>query len=195
MKERMMLVLGLTMLVGLLGAQSMFGAFQINTEPQGAMITISGTNQCIGTTPSQAIPIIMDQSMVYNCGIPGREFSITITKEGYYPIQQDIFVPYNKSYQQDALRNPTTFNFYLTEIRTQPQTYYYQAPPRHRDFDWFDFFFPPRHYHHGHCYPPPPPPPNHGGHGHGHGDNHQDWDNDDDNPPPPPGGHGGHGHH
>lgn len=198
MRLRIAAIAMFTLIAGLLGAQNMFGAFQIITEPSGATITLTGTNQYLGSTPSQIFPVMMDQYMVYNCGIPGRVFNIYITKNGYIPIQQEIFVPYNKAWQQDAIRYPTIFSFALTREYVQPPVYCPPPlPPRParppRPVFWYNWLYPRPHYPQPYCPPPTPPnPPNpphppggggpgsgYGGHGSGGG---------------PGGGHGGTGH-
>lgn len=189
MKPRLILIACLTLMAGLLSAQNIFGAFQIYTEPIGATITLYGTNQYLGSTPSQAIPITMDQYMTYNWGVPGRVFDLLISKPGYIPIRYQIFVPYNARYQWDALRNPTVFHFDL------------QRQPMHPHPHW------PHWNHNTHYYfidPWPGPGHGHGWHGHGHGhgqrpkpghgNNHGGHGHDDDGPghKPPSGGHAGH---
>lgn len=101
-------------------SQNMFGAFQIRTEPEGAVVTLYGSNQYLGTTPTQVFPIIMDQYMVYYYGVPGRAYSLLISKEGYIPIKEDIFVPYHKAHEVDAVREPTVFHFLLHRAQVIP---------------------------------------------------------------------------
>lgn len=120
----------LTVLVlacGILTAQNMFGAFQIQTYPQDAVVTLYGTNQYMGNTPTVIYPVIMDQFMTYYYGIPGRAFTLLISKPGYISMKQDIFVPYNKAYQVDAMREPTVFSFYLSPVPPCPPPYW--QPP------------------------------------------------------------------
>lgn len=201
MKARVIVIASLMMLSGLLGAQNMFGAFKIVTEPQGAIVTIYGTNQYLGTTPTQVFPILMDQYMTYNYGIPGRSFSVQISKAGYNTITQEIFVPYNRSYQMDAVYNPTIFSFYLAPQYIQPPVYYLPPPPppvyHHRP--WYFWNHPRPHqpqwdYNPG--YKPPHHGGNNGGHGNGnggHGNGNGGHNNDNNNGGNGSGSHGGSG--
>ncbi len=136
MKLKAMAVTLLIVVCGVLNAQNMFGAFQIQTTPQDAIVTLYGTNQYLGNTPTQVFPVLMDQYMTYWYGTPGRAFTLLISKEGYISMKQDIFVPYNKAHQIDALREPTVFNFYLSKVPVYPPHVwqppcppYYPYPP------------------------------------------------------------------
>lgn len=113
MKLKIFTIALITLWAGILGAQNMFGAYRIESFPRGADVIITGSNQFIGTTPTQTIPVMMDQFMTYWNGIPGRAFNIVIRKDGFTPLQQTIFVPYNRVHQVDALRNPTVFSYRL----------------------------------------------------------------------------------
>ncbi|MDD3144331.1 MAG: hypothetical protein PHG32_09110 [Candidatus Cloacimonetes bacterium] len=124
MKLRLFLIACLVLTAGLLTAQNIFGAFQVITEPRGATVTVYGTNQYLGTTPTQSVPITMDQYMTYNWGVPGRVFDLVISKRGFIPVRQQIFVPYNHRHQRDALRNPTLFHFSLARQQIQPRPYW-----------------------------------------------------------------------
>lgn len=206
MKTQLVSILGLTLVTGFLGAQCMYGAFKIVTEPKGAEITLTGSNQNLGTTPSQIFPIFQDEYTSYANGIPGRVFHIQLSKPGYLPLYQEIFVPYNSQHQQHAINNPTLFSF---RLQRQGQQYNsYCPPPVPRPWLWMNFWHkPPRRPHHNwHYNPPQPPPPppgggygSHGGTGSGHGShggsgggNHGNNNNNYNPPPPPGGGHGGH---
>lgn len=222
MKLKITALLGLALLAGTLSAQSMFGAFKIVTSPKGAAISLYGTNQSLGTTPSQIFPIFQDEYAEYNNGIAGRTFDILIARDGYKTLRRQIFVPYNQWYQEDAIDNPTVFRFDLRRQYGSSYNYSYVVPPPRPPSPWLfwgNLFDGPRHHwngHHNHILPPPPlpggghggqnpppPPPgggdghgSHGGQGHGSG-NGGGNDNGGQNPPlPPPGGsgHGGSGH-
>ncbi len=132
-----------------LAAQNIFGAFQINTVPQGANITLYGTNYFLGSTPTNVYSVQMDQFMTYSMGVPGRHFALLVTKPGYIPIKQEIFVPYSKVHQQDAIKNPTTINIYLTPQPVYAPQYAPPCPPAPPS--------PPHHYQPHH--PPKPPTP------------------------------------
>lgn len=209
MKPRLLLIACLALMTGLLSAQNIFGALQIYTEPVGASITLYGTNQYLGSTPSQAIPITMDQYMTYNWGVPGRVFDLVISKPGYIPMRQQIFVPYNARHQRDALRHPTVFHFNLQRQPMQPHphwpnwnpsTYYYYVDPSPGTGYGHGWNGPGHGPGHGNNHGGPGHGPGHGnnqggpgqgnnqgGHGGGHGHN-------DDGPGhnPPSGGHAGH---
>ncbi len=118
MKVRYLALALVALWAGVLNAQNMFGAFKIETSPQGADVIITASNQYIGRTPTQAIPVMMDQFMTYHQGIPGRVFNLVIRKDGFRPLQQTIFVPYTKVHQVDALRNPTVFSYHLERLQT-----------------------------------------------------------------------------
>lgn len=118
MKRRYLIALAILVLGSSLAAQNTFGAFKIVTSPQGANISLSGTNQYIGQSPTDAIPVQMDQFMGYMYGIPGRYFLLEISKQGFITQTQQIFVPFNRAHQQGALRNPTVFHF---QLQRRPQ--------------------------------------------------------------------------
>ncbi len=116
MKVRYLALAFVALWAGVLNAQNMFGAFRIETYPQGADVIITASNQFIGRTPTQAIPITMDQYMTYHHGVAGRVFNLVIRKDGFRPLQQTVFVPYTRVHQADALRNPTVFSYRLDRI-------------------------------------------------------------------------------
>lgn len=157
MKQKVMLIALLVLMAGLLSAQNMYGAFQIITEPYGASITLYGTNYYLGTTPTQAMPIIMDQYMTYNYGTPGRVVDIVVSKLGFVSLRQQIFVPYNRKWESSAVKNPTVFYFALQPV-AQPPYWGYNPPPY-----YYYYLDPPfdQNYNSGHG----------NGHGHGNGNN------------------------
>ncbi len=179
MKPRLIVIACLTLMAGLLSAQNIFGAFQIQTEPGNATITLYGTNQYLGSTPSQVIPVSMDQYMSYNWGVPGRNFDVVISKQGFIPIRQQIFVPFNYQHQRDALRNPTVFHFSLARQQVQPPPYW----PYWNPTSWY--------HHHNSYHVKVPGHPGNGGYGSHYGpggNNNQGGSGGGYN-------HGGHGNH
>ena len=137
MRLQVLTVAVLLLAGGSLGAQNVFGAFQVQTYPQDAVVTLYGTNQYLGNTPTSVFPVMMDQFMTYYYGTPGRAFSLLISKPGFISMKQDIFVPYNKVHQVDAMREPTVYSFYLSPAPVCPPPYwqppsppYYPNPPQ-----------------------------------------------------------------
>ena len=194
MKTRLIAIAVLALLTGLLSAQSIFGAFQIVTEPQGAAVTLYGSNQYLGSTPQVTVPFCMDQTMTYNWGNPGRLFDLVISKEGYIPIRQQIFVPFSHKHQIDALRHPQVHHFNLVRqpMHSAPQwphwnpgSYYYFLNPGYGPGNN------PHHQPGDH----PGPGGNHGGSGGNHrgqnGGGHGGGNNGEPGHKPPSGGHAG----
>lgn len=130
MRLKAMAMILLVLAGGALGAQNMFGAFQIHTYPEDAIISLYGTNQYLGNSPTNVFPVMMDQFMTYYYGTPGRAFSLLISKPGYISMKQDIFVPYNKVHQVDAMREPTVFSYYLSPLPVVPPSYWQPRPPQ-----------------------------------------------------------------
>lgn len=128
MKTWLGLILGIA-LCGGLWAGNAFGTYQIITEPSGAVVTIAGTNQFLGYSPTGVHPIGMYYNVVWNGGIPGNLIYLNIYKEGYIPIQQSIFVPFNQWGHGSAWEYPTVFRFQLRKIPPPPIAYYYPASP------------------------------------------------------------------
>ncbi len=165
MRLKVIAVVSLTMLVGFLSAQEMYGAFQIKTEPKGASITFRGTGQYIGNTPSQVFPVVMDEYTTYNSGIPGRVISLVISKDGYMPLEQDIYVPFNSVNMYDAINNPVVLKFELYRYQTPPPIYIPRpCPPPVIEWN-FHWPRPHHHYNYGHGWTPPNNN-NWGNHGH-----------------------------
>ena len=185
MKRKALLIALLALMAGLLSAQNMFGALKITSQPKGAIVSLYGTNQYLGTTPNVLVPVQMDFNMVYVGGRPERILDVLISVPGYISQRQQIFVPYTKVWERDAIRNPTVFHFTLQKTPPPPtwgynyNTYYYYPATGHQGPG------------HGHHNPPPPPkPPSGPGHkppsGSGHGSG---------SPKPPSNNQGGHGSH
>ncbi|MBW6514013.1 MAG: hypothetical protein K0B87_04575 [Candidatus Syntrophosphaera sp.] len=210
MKTKMLLAICLIFCSGLLGAQTMYGAFKIETTPRGADVNLTDIDMYLCSTPSPVYPVFMDEYMVLRSGIPGREINLIITRKGYEPVETTIFVPFLYTDERQALRNPTVFRFQLARDRYGAHihicNYYTYSYPRPRPVVWYV----PWHVWYptcvgGYIYPPPPRPPrphnppHHPGGGHGgsvnpplppgggHGGSHGGGSN----PPPPPGGSGG----
>lgn len=182
MKRTALLVLMLALTLGVLSAQNIFGAFKITTQPQGAIVSLYGTNQYLGTTPNIAIPVQMDQTMVFVGGRPGRMLDLLISKPGYISMRQQIFVPYTKKWERDAIRNPTVFHFSL-----QPT-----PPPPAWNYSYPACYYPIT-YPSGHGYHNPKPgqkPPSGPGHKPPSGGSHGPG-----GPKPPGNNQGGHGSH
>ncbi len=196
MNKKWLLVICMFLSIVLLCADDMFGAFQIKTKPSDADVSLYDIDLYLCKTPSPVYPVMMDEYMVLQEGIPGRKINIIITKEGYIPLKKTIFVPFLYTKEKDALKHPTVFTFQLkhdydrcyTSIcihysllcyRPIPLAFYYYPgifwyPPPPGGYLHHPHHHPDNH-HHGNCPPHPghnPQPPPHPGH----------------NPPIPPGG-------
>ncbi len=138
MKRKALLIALLALLAGLLSAQNMFGALKITTQPKGAIVSLYGTNQYLGTTPNLVVPLQMNQNTVFVGGRPGRMMDVLISKPGYITQRQQIFVPYTSVRERDAVRNPTVFQFSLQKTPSPPtwgynyNTYYYYPVTGHQ---------------------------------------------------------------
>jgi len=97
-------------------------AFQIVSEPEGAIVTLVGSNEYLGTTPTEIFTVRMDQFMGWYGYQPGRWFNVMIRKAGYHPMIQQIFVPFNEKWEDYAKKRPQVFRFFLEPI------YYYYPP-------------------------------------------------------------------
>ncbi len=97
-------------------------AFQIVTVPEGAVVTVVGTNEYVGTTPTAIFTVKMDQFTGWYGYQPGRWFHLLIRKAGYHPMIQQIFVPFNEKWEDYAKKRPQVFRFFLEPI------YYYYPP-------------------------------------------------------------------
>ena len=104
-----------------------YAAFRIESDPSGATVTVMQTNQYLGTTPTVTHTITINPNMGY-CGLTmGQWFDLLIRKQGYYDQFQRIFVPFNKSYRDYAVKSPQVFKFILYPI----PLYYYPQPIIH----------------------------------------------------------------
>lgn len=202
MKLKVALITCLLLFAAALSADDLYGAFKIRTIPRGAKVTVYDTDQELGRTPTEIFPVLMDEYFDYYDGIPGRTIEIVITKRGYIPIKEEIFVPLNKGSLRAAIRHPSVYTFRLERAYYStaflypyfdrpyyrpicPQYFYPLAPPRPT---------PPPGYK-----PRPPRPPynppggSHGGHG-GHnppGGGNSGGHGSYIPPTPPSGGYGG----
>jgi len=100
-----------------------WAAFRVETDPSGATVTVMGTNQYLGTTPTDNHPITVDQHLGYYGYTMGRWYDLLIRKPGYYDQVRRIFVPFNEKHQDFALKRPQVFKFLL-----QPIAVYYVPP-------------------------------------------------------------------
>ncbi len=205
MKLKVALITCLLLIAAALSADDLYGAFKIRTIPRGAKVTVYDTDQELGRTPTEIFPVLMDEYFDYYDGIPGRTIEIVITKRGYIPIKEEIFVPLNKGSLRAAIRYPSVYTFRLERAYYSslflhpyfdrpyyrpicPQYFYPLAPPRPT---------PPPGYKPRPPRPPRPPynPPggSHGGHG-GHnppGGGNSGGHGSYIPPTPPSGGYGG----
>ena len=104
-------------------ATNYWAAFRIETDPPGALVTVLGTNQYLGSTPTDNHPISIDQYLGYYGFTMGRWYDLLIRKPGYYDQVRRIFVPFNEKHQDFALKRPQVFKFLL-----QPIAVYYVPP-------------------------------------------------------------------
>ncbi|MCB5285668.1 MAG: hypothetical protein LHW45_08790 [Candidatus Cloacimonetes bacterium] len=205
MKTKILLAVCLLLSAGLLSAYDLFGAFQIKTSPRGADVNLSEIDLYLCSTPSPVYPVFMDDYMELREGIPGRVIRVIITKEGYVPIEKNLFVPFLYTDQRMALDYPTVFNFRLTRDRSgsyvsicnyYAYNYYRPRPVYYTYYPGYYWYPPPPggYLPHPPGWNPPGPPPggNHPGHPGSHGGGGA-------NPPGGgggnPGSHGGGGSH
>lgn len=177
MKTKLLLAICLLLSAGLLSAYDLYGAFQIKTSPKNADVNLVDIDLYLCSTPSPVFPVFMDEYMELREGIPGRTIRVVISKEGYEPLEKNLFVPFLYSDQRDALDYPTVFNFRLTRDRvgkyvtiTNYYAYnYYRPRPEHYFYYPGYFWYPPPpggYRPHPPGYVPPRPP--HGGNHPGH---------------------------
>ncbi|HNU54639.1 MAG TPA: hypothetical protein PLK21_04605 [Candidatus Syntrophosphaera sp.] len=207
MKTRLLLVVCLLLTAGLLSAYDLYGAFQIKTSPKGADVNLSEIDLYLCSTPSPVYPVFMDEYMELREGIPGRVIRVIISKEGYIPIEKDLFVPFLYSSQRMALDYPTVFNFrlkrdrggsYINICNYYAYNYYRPRPVYYYYYPGYYWYPPPPggYLPHPPGWTPPSPPPG-GGHG-GHPGYPGSHGGGGVNPPGGgghPGSHGGSGGH
>ncbi|MBP7205074.1 MAG: hypothetical protein KBA54_01000 [Candidatus Cloacimonetes bacterium] len=177
MKTKLLLAICLLLSAGLLSAYDLYGAFQIKTSPKGADVNLVDIDLYLCSTPSPVFPVFMDEYMELREGIPGRTIRVVISKEGYEPLEKNLFVPFLYEDQREALDYPTVFNFRLTRDRgnryVSITNYYayncYRPRPAHYFYYPGYFWYPPPpggYMPHPPGYVPPRPP--HGGNHPGH---------------------------
>ena len=160
--KRVLLAISLALLIfGLAAEDAMYGAFRVITRPKGADVTLYDADVYLSPTPTPIYPVLMDEYMDLVEGIPGRHITLMITKKGYIPIRQEIFVPFTHEDEMEALGDPSTFIF---ELEGDVKRVYHRVciyygyrhrnprPPVHV---YYHPWYPPVHYV---WYPPPPPP-------------------------------------
>lgn len=166
MKKLAMIALIAAGMCGLLRAESMYGAFQVETKPSGADVTLYDPDVYLSQTPTPVYPVLMDEYMELREGIPGRSIMLMITKKGYVPLKRAIFVPFTHEADSLAIREPSVFTFELERDVNNEHwrvcVYYgyrhrHPRPPQHVHFHpWY----PPHYPHHpGWGTPPPSPKP------------------------------------
>lgn len=112
--KRVLLTISLALLIfGLAAEDAMYGAFRVITKPRGADVTLYDADMYLSRTPTPVYPVWMDEYMDLVEGIPGRHIMLMITKKGYIPIRQEIFVPFTHEDEGDALECPSVFVFEL----------------------------------------------------------------------------------
>ncbi|NLK50668.1 MAG: hypothetical protein GX294_08470 [Candidatus Cloacimonetes bacterium] len=164
MKKLIFILLGVLAFGTLLHADSMYGAFKVVTSPKGADVTLYDPDLYLAQTPTPVYPVIMDEYMDIQEGIPGRAIMLMITKKGYLPIKEEIYVPFTHESESEAVESPSVFRFEMErDVKNkywQVSVYYgyrYRHPkPRHHHH--FHPWYPP-YYYTGWTPPPPPPPP------------------------------------
>jgi len=127
----MMAILAMVVVsVPLSGTTFISAAFQIVTQPEGAIVTIVGTNEYLGTTPTEVFTINMHRGLQWHGNQMGRWFNLMIRKPGYHPLVQLIFVPFNERWEDFAKKRPQIFRFFLEPIYYFfPPYYFYPRPP------------------------------------------------------------------
>jgi len=68
----------------------MFSTFQIITKPSGAVVSLYDIDLYLYKTPSPVYPVMLDEYMVLQEGIPERKINIIITKDGYVLLKKTI---------------------------------------------------------------------------------------------------------
>ena len=109
MSKKLLLLICLLLSIGFLSADDLFGAFQIITKPSGADVSLYDIDLYLCKTPSPVYPVMIDEYMVLQEGIPGRKINIIITKDGYVPLKKTLFVPFLYTKEKEALKHPTVY--------------------------------------------------------------------------------------
>ena len=90
MSKRLLLLICLLLSIGFLSADDMFSAFQIITKSSSAFVSLYDIDLYLYKTPSPVYPVMMDEYMVLQEGIPERKINIIITKDGYVLLKKTI---------------------------------------------------------------------------------------------------------
>lgn len=164
--KRVLLTISLALLIfGLAAEDAMYGAFRVITKPKGADVTLYDADVYLSPTPTPVYPVLMDEYMDLVEGIPGRHIMLMITKKGYVPIRQEIFVPFTHEDESDALEAPSVFVF---ELEKDVKKAYHKVSiyygyryrnPRPPVHVYYHPWYPPVHYVWYHPYPHHPRPP------------------------------------
>lgn len=164
--KRVLLTISLALLIfGLAAEDAMYGAFRVITKPRGADVTLYDADMYLSRTPTPVYPVWMDEYMDLVEGIPGRHIMLMITKKGYIPIRQEIFVPFTHEDEGDALECPSVFVF---ELEKDVKRAYHKVciyygykyrKPRPPVYVYYHPWYPPAHYVWSPSPPPPPRPP------------------------------------
>ena len=196
MKTKLLLAICLLLSAGLLSAYDLYGAFQIKTSPKGADVNLVDIDLYLCSTPSPVFPVFMDEYMELREGIPGRTIRVVISKEGYEPLEKNLFVPFLYEDQREALDYPTVFNFRLKRDRVGK----YVTITNYYAYNYYRLRPDPYFYYPGYFWYPPPPggymphPPGYVHPRPPHGGNHPGHPGDGGQNPPGggefPGGHG-----
>ena len=110
MSKRLLLLICFLLSIGFLSADDMFSAFQIITKSSSAFVSLYDIDLYLYKTPSPVYPVMLDEYMVLQEGIPGRKINIIITKDGYVPLKKTIFVPFFYIKEKEALKHPTVYS-------------------------------------------------------------------------------------
>lgn len=146
MTTRIILAISLILMLGSLSAQSGYGAVQVIVEPYGASVSWTGPNGFLGNSSTLVYPFQNEHEIVWYGGVPGRFLNVHITKDGYMPIYQNVFVPCHSDYWEACIR-PTV---YKVQLQRQTQQYHYH---NHYHNHYYQF-----HNHYYFCPPYPQAP-------------------------------------
>ena len=90
MSKRLLLLICFLLSIGFLSADDMFSAFQIITKSSSAFVSLYDIDLYLYKTPSPVYPVMLDEYMVLQEGIPERKINIIITKDGYVLLKKTI---------------------------------------------------------------------------------------------------------
>ncbi len=109
MSKRLLLLICFLLSIGFLSADDMFSAFQIITKSSSAFVSLYDIDLYLYKTPSPVYPVMLDEYMVLQEGIPERKINIIITKDGYVPLKKTLFVSFLYTKEKEALKHPTVY--------------------------------------------------------------------------------------